>query len=253
MLVLVVGNGNKQWLESIFEYVEENHPEVSSFLWIENPKLNSSFQDLPFHLWKGTPYITEQMGEYRFHISPTSFFQPNPQQAARFYEIIRSWSREILPESQSRYRIVYDLYSGTGSIGIFVSELADKIVGIEYVQAAVDDAWRNVKLNQLEDKFSFYAGDMKEILRSEVVAHEGKPDLLIADPPRQGMDPKVVSRILELEPEHIIYVSCKPSTQARDVALLANRYDVKRIQPVDMFPQTVHVENLALLKKKTLD
>ncbi len=250
MLVLVSGAGDKQWIDRIFEYVEENHPEVSSFLWIESQKLNSSFQDLSFHLWKGTPYITEQIGQYRFHISPTSFFQPNPAQAARFYGIIRSWAREMLPESTYRYRTIYDLYSGTGSIGIFISELAEKIVGIEYVQAAVDDAWRNVKLNQLEDKFSFYTGDMKEILRSEVAANEGKPDFVIADPPRQGMDPKVVLRILELAPEHIIYVSCKPSTQARDVALLSEQYDVKRIQPVDMFPQTVHVENLALLKKK---
>ncbi len=249
MVVLIVSTAEKKWIDSILDFIADKFPAVTNLLWIVNEKLNSSFQDLPFHVWKGSPHITEQLGPYRFHISPTSFFQPNPMQAERFYGIIKQWVKDVLPDQTTQHPIIYDLYAGTGSIGIFISTLAEKIVGVEYVPSAIEDAWRNVTLNQLENKFSFYAGDLKEVLRGDLVEKEGKPDLIVVDPPRQGMDPKVVHRILELAPEHIIYVSCKPSTQARDIALLAQSYEVLKIQPVDQFPQTVHVENLALLRK----
>ena len=141
------------------------------------------------------------------------------------------------------------MYARTGSIGIYLSEFAQKIVGIEYVQSSIDDAWKNVELNQL-NKFSFYAGDMKKVLSPELLDKEGKPNLVITDPSRVGMDPKVVDRLMEMSPPYIVYVSCKPATQARDIALMKEKYKVLSIQPVDMFPQTAHVENVAWLKLK---
>jgi 23S rRNA (uracil1939-C5)-methyltransferase len=205
---------------------------------------------LPYTVWKGPAYLTEQLGDFRFRISPTSFFQTNPSQAARLYEVVREFLAASLPKGQTQHGVVYDLYSGTGSIGIFVSKLARHIVGIEYVDSAVADAWENVRLNGLEDQFSFYAGDLQALLTEELTEKEGAPDVIIVDPPRAGMAPKVVDRLLELAPSHIIYVSCKPATQARDVEVLKSAYEVKCIQPVDMFPHTAHVENVAWLVRR---
>ncbi|MFK7968870.1 MAG: 23S rRNA (uracil(1939)-C(5))-methyltransferase RlmD [Bacteroidia bacterium] len=250
MVVLVVGKNEPKTIEKVFKHLEANFDEhISSYVWIHSDKLNSSFSDLPYTTWKGPAYITEKLDDYAFHISPTSFFQTNPKQAHVLYSVVRDWMKEFLPEGQEQWNTVYDLYSGTGSIGIFVSKLAKKLVGIEYVQSSVDDAHRNVALNGLEGKFSFYAGDMKKLLDDALVAKEGRPELIIADPARAGMDPAVIDQLLKIAPDHIIYVSCKPATQARDIALLETQYELMRIQPVDMFPHTAHVENVAWLKR----
>ena len=252
MINLIVGEDKSDWVEEIFQHLENKFPQITSFIWVVNEKVNNVYTDLPFRVWKGPAFITEKLGKYQFKISPISFFQTNPGQANALYQLVFDHLQSVLPEGKEKHRIVYDLYSGTGSIGIFVSELAEKIVGIEYVEQATIDAEENVRINGL-DQFRFYAGDMKRILSDELINREGQPDVIITDPPRQGMDPKVVSRILKLAPKHIIYVSCKPATQARDMSLLAEKYDLVSIQPVDMFPHTAHVENVALLSRKSID
>ncbi len=249
MVVLIVGQDEPAEVDRIFRHIEALFPEISHFLWIHNSKVNSSFSDLPFRVWKGEEAITERLGAFDFRISPTSFFQTNPLQAAQLYGVVKTWLQASLPEGRARHRVVYDLYAGTGSIGIFVAGLAEKVVGVEYVEPAVADAWENARINGLAH-FSFHAGDMKKILTPEFVAAQGRPDVIIADPPRAGMDPKVVQRILEIAPEYIIYVSCKPATQARDIELMSEAYEVLQIQPVDMFPQTAHVENVAWLRRR---
>lgn len=249
MVMLIVAEDDLSQVERLFKPLSEQFPEVTSWVWMHNPKLNNSFADLPYRVWKGPAYITENLGGFDFRISPTSFFQTNPKQADQLYGVVKRMLTEVLPEGQPKHNCVYDLYTGTGSIGIYVSELAKKIVGIEYVESSISDAWKNVKLNNL-DHFSFYSGDMKKILTDELIQKEGKADVMICDPPRAGMDTKVVEKILKVAPEYVIYVSCKPSTQARDIALMKEDYQVMEIQAVDMFPHTAHVENVALLKRK---
>ena len=249
MVILILGKNRKDVAEDIFQHLEQAFPQITQMVYVINEKPNSMYSDLPYHAWKGNPWITENLEQYQFKIRPVSFFQTNPHQALELYKVVRGYLKDCLPEGADKHHTVYDLYSGTGSIGIFVSELVEKVVGIEYVQSAVDDAWENIRLNGLEEKrFSFYAGDMKLILTDELVQKEGAPDVIIADPPRQGMDRKVVEQILKVRPQHVIYVSCKPSTQARDMAMMQEWYDLISIQPVDMFPQTAHVENVALLR-----
>lgn len=251
MLMLIVGEDDPAKVDQLFSYLETHFPAITQYLWIHNPKLNSSYTDLPVRIWKGAAHYTEQLGAYQFRVRPVSFFQTNPRQATRLYGLVRDYLASTLPAGQARHRLVYDLYAGTGSIGIFVSELAERIVGIEYVEAAVEDAWENVRLNGLdESRFRFLAGDMKDLLSPSLAESEGYPDVVITDPPRQGMDTKVVDRLLALRPGHIIYVSCKPATQARDLDLLSAWYEVVRIRPVDMFPHTAHVENVALLRRR---
>ncbi|MEL6193776.1 MAG: methyltransferase domain-containing protein, partial [Bacteroidota bacterium] len=230
--------------------LETEFPQINHFIWIVNEKLNSSYSDLPFHVWKGKEYVTEKLDKYLFKISPTSFFQTNPFQAENLYATVKNFLHASLPVGKDTHGVVYDLYTGTGSIGIYVSELAESIAGIEYVESAVTDAYANSALNTLEH-LSFHAGDMKKVLNEDFIQTHGKPDVIITDPPRAGMDPKVVEKILELSPEYVIYVSCKPSTQARDVALMDEQYEVLAIQPVDMFPQTAHVENVAWLIRRS--
>lgn len=252
MVILVVAQDDPEKVEAIFSHLEEKFPQITHYVWVLNQKLNSVYSDQEVRFWKGEPWMTEMMGNYKFRIRPLSFFQTNPKQAKELYGVVARYLQRILPEGQGQFETVYDLYSGTGSIGIFISEFAKKIVGIEYVQSAVDDAWENVRLNDLEEeRFSFYAGDMKDILNDELVAKEGQPDVIIADPPRQGMDPRVVKQILKVLPGHIIYVSCKPATQARDLEMMSEQYELMSVQPVDMFPHTAHVENVVLLRRKS--
>lgn len=250
MIILVVNGNDMAEISPILSHLEVCFPQITDFIWVDNHKVNSVYADLPFHVWKGKPYITERLGNFDFRIRATSFFQTNSKQAAVLYGVVKSFLGETLPEGQKRFHTIYDLYSGTGSIGIYVSDLAEKIVGIEYVKAAVEDAWENVRINHLENQFSFYAGDMKDLLNDDLVNKEGRPEVIIADPPRQGMAPQVVNKISQLAPHHIIYVSCKPATQARDLEMLDDWYEVVKIQPVDMFPQTAHVENVALLRRR---
>lgn len=243
MVILLVGEDDQGPVDRIFTHLEEKFPQITSFIWIYNHKPNSTYADLEPRIWKGDPFITESLGQWKYRISPISFFQTNTSQAQILYDVVRDFVGE-------KTGTIYDLYCGAGSIGIYLSDLAEKIVGVEYVEDAVKDAWENVKLNNLEH-FSFTAGNMKLILNDEFVAREGKPDVIVTDPPRAGMDAPVVEQILKLEAPKIVYVSCNASTQARDLALLQEKYELKVIQPVDMFPQTAHVENVALLELRS--
>jgi len=251
MVILIIAEDRPDVIDQIFSHLEAEYPQITSFVWVHNDKKNSTYSDLPYKIWKGPAYLTEGLGDYKFQIRPVSFFQTNPEQAQHLYEVVKDFLQDTLPGENQPHEVVYDLYSGTGSIGIYLEKFAKKIVGVEYVESAVQDAWENVRLNELEEsRFSFYAGNMKDILTPELIAKEGHARLVIADPPRQGMDAKVVHRIIEMGPEYIIYVSCKPATQARDLALLWPHYDLLKVRPVDMFPQTAHVENVVLLKKR---
>ncbi|MEM9986851.1 MAG: 23S rRNA (uracil(1939)-C(5))-methyltransferase RlmD, partial [Bacteroidota bacterium] len=251
MAILVVAHPDLGRVDHIFSHLAAKFPQITSFIWIHNPKLNSSYNDLPYHVWQGEDHLIEQLGTYRFKIRPVSFFQTNPRQAEVLYQVVRRFLLKTMAEGQAKHSLIFDLYSGTGSIGIFLEQFANRIVGIEYVDSAVQDAWENVRLNQLEeDRFHFYAGDMKDLLKEDRVKAHGQPSVVVTDPPRQGMDAKVVKRLLELNPKHIIYVSCKPSTQARDLALMDHQYVLTEVQPVDMFPHTAHVENVVLLQRR---
>ena len=250
MMVLIVNQDKKEYLDMIFQHLEVNFPEITHLLWVLNPKVNSSYSELPFHVWKGKDFITEKLGNFQFRISPTSFFQTNPMQAERLYDVAKNMLRSVLPEGQSKHKIVYDLYTGTGSIAIFVSDLAEKIVGIEYVDSSIIDARKNCEINNISH-LNFYAGDMAKVLTDELLEREGKPDIIITDPPRSGMVKSVIMQILKVLPEYIIYISCHPATQARDADLMRNHYEIVTIQPVDMFPHTTHVENVCLFKRKS--
>ena len=251
MVILIVREDRSDWIDQIFGFLSTHFPQVENWVYMVNSKLNSSYSDLPFVVWKGSGVNIENLGAYQFQISPVSFFQTHTDQAYRMYEIVYSWLEGLLPEGKDKFDCVYDLYTGTGSIAIYISALAKKVVGIEYVESSIEDARENVRINSLDTEFRFFAGDMKKVLNAELVSSEGIPEVLITDPPRQGMDPKVIQRIQEFTPAHIIYISCKPSTQARDLALLSEQYELIKVQPVDMFPQTAHVENLVLLKRRT--
>jgi 23S rRNA (uracil1939-C5)-methyltransferase len=250
MVTLIVGEDKPDYISRMFDLLLSRFPEITDLIWIFNPKLNSSFSDLEANVWSGKHYITEKLGDFQFRIHPTSFFQTNPRQAANLYGVVNQYLKAGLPPGKAAYDLVFDLYSGTGSIGIFNSALANQVVGIEYVEAAVKDARENAALNGLA-QFEFFAGDMRKLL-PEVAANRARPDMVITDPPRAGMDQKVVEALLDLAPEQIIYVSCQPATQARDIEWLSAKYKVVSMQPVDMFPQTAHVENVAWLRRNDL-
>lgn len=243
MLTLIVAEDDEPTLRRLLEPAMAAFPWITTWTWIVNNKKNDSYNDLPARSLAGQGYITEVLGGYRFRISPTSFFQTNPLQAERLYRQVKDW----IPQGSPR---LLDLYSGTGSIGIFCEERVEKILGVEYVEPAVQDAYANARLNQLSNKCNYLAGDLKKLIRSTAVADFGPPDVVVTDPPRAGMDEKVTRELLALAPPRIIYVSCKPATQARDLALLAEGYTVAAVQPVDMFPQTAHVENVVLLERR---
>lgn len=249
MLLLNVKYEKQEWIDAIFTHLSEKFPAITHLTWIVNPKMNTSFNDLPFQVWKGQGFITEKLGEYQFRISPTSFFQTNPTQAKRLYDVVKDMLESVLPEGQTRHKTVYDLYTGTGSIAIYVSSLAEKIVGIEYVESSIRDAKINTEINGLSH-LHFYAGDMAKVLTDELIEKEGKPDIIITDPARAGMAPAVIQQILKVMPEYVIYVSCHPATQARDADMMRNHYEMCYSQPVDMFPHTAHLENVALFKRR---
>lgn len=244
LLMLIVGIDKPEWVEDIFRHLESKFPAISHFVWIYNDKKNSSYSDLEPRVWKGEGYLVEELGPWKYRVSPNSFFQTNTSQARQLYDVVR----EMVGEKRGT---IYDLYCGAGSIGIYVNDLADKVVGVEYIEDAVKDAYVNAELNGLKH-MEFYSGDMKKVLTPEFVEEHGTPDLVITDPPRAGMDEAVVNRILEMAPARIVYVSCNPATQARDLALLDRMYVTLKVQPVDMFPQTAHVESVALLVRKEI-
>jgi 23S rRNA (uracil1939-C5)-methyltransferase len=212
-------------------------------LYTINPKWNDSIYDLTPQVYSGKGYVVEKLGEFEFIISPKSFFQTNTKQAEKLYSITRDFAGLTGKE------IVYDLYCGTGSIGIFVSKLAKKIIGVEVIEEAIEDAKKNAALNNIQHA-SFFAGDVIKICNDDFFATHGKPDVVITDPPRAGMHEKLVIKLLEMEAPRIVYVSCNTATQARDILLLGEKYRVEKIQPVDMFPHTHHIESVALLTLK---
>ncbi|KGN67909.1 23S rRNA (uracil(1939)-C(5))-methyltransferase RlmD [Porphyromonas sp. COT-108 OH1349] len=217
--------------------------EITTLLYIVNPKRNDTYNDLDVVTYYGPGFIMEAMEELRFKVGPKSFYQTNSKQAYELYSQVREMAG-IQP-----HEVVYDLYTGTGTIACFLSKSASKIVGIEYVEDAVIDARHNAEDNQL-DNLTFFAGDMKDVLNDEFIRTHGKPDVIITDPPRAGMHQDVVETILRAAPERIVYVSCNPATQARDLAIMDSHYSVERVQPVDMFPHTHHVENIVLLHRR---
>ncbi len=243
LVVLIVTADHSDDLKGLFAHMSNLFPEVVSWNYVVNAKQNDTWTDLTVHNAIGQAYLTEQFENLKFKIRPQSFFQTNTDQALRLYQITREFA-DLQPHEN-----VYDLYTGTGTIALFVAAMCKQVVGIEYVDAAILDAKDNAIVNQV-DNVHFYAGDMKLVLNDELIAKHGAPDVIITDPPRDGMHPDVVHKIIALKPQRIVYVSCNTATQARDIALLSELYDVVKVQPVDMFPHTHHVENVALLSLK---
>lgn len=243
MAVMVFGEDDREKITLLLDAVKTEFPEITSLLYVVNTKANDTIGDQEVIIYSGTPYIEEEMEGLKFRVGPKSFYQTNSKQAYRLYSVARDFAGLQGDE------LVYDLYTGTGTIACFLARKCRRIVGIEYVQEAIDDAKVNAAVNGL-DNTEFYAGDMKDVLTPEFVEKHGRPDVMIVDPPRAGMHENVVKVILETAPDRIVYVSCNPATQARDLALLDRLYKVDAIQPVDMFPHTAHVENVVRLSLK---
>ena len=233
----------QQQANEILAYVHETFPEVTSLLWVNNLKCNDTIGDLEVHTYAGTDFIYETMEDLRFKVGPKSFYQTNTEQAYELYKVARNFA------GLTGNELVYDLYTGTGTIANFVAHQARQVIGIEYVPEAIEDAKVNAEINGLANTL-FYAGDMKDILNREFIDRHGTPDVIITDPPRAGMHTDVIDTILFAAPRRIVYVSCNPATQARDLQLLDGAYRVVAVQPVDMFPQTHHVENVVLLGRR---
>lgn len=243
MAVMSFGEDSPELIGSLMETLKQEFPEITSLQYVVNLKANDTIGDLPVVCYAGKPYIEEEMEGLRFRVGPKSFYQTNSRQAYELYKVARDFAGLTGSE------LVYDLYTGTGTIANFISRRASKVVGIEYVPEAIEDAEVNAEVNGLDNTI-FYAGDMKEVLNSEFIERHGRPDVMIVDPPRAGMHEDVTKVILEAEPRRIVYVSCNPATQARDLALLDAKYRVTAVQPVDMFPHTQHVENVVRLDLK---
>lgn len=243
MVILQLKQEERKIIDELFSFIKNNYSTIISAWYIINPKRNDSYQDLDAVHVYGQTYIEEQMEELKFRVGPKSFFQPNTKQALRLYQTVREFA-----DLRGR-EVVYDLYTGTGTIANFLARQSLKTVGIEYVEEAVKDARLNSELNDIRNT-AFFSGDMAEILRPDFLSSHGKPNVVVIDPPRAGMAPQVVQTLLDSDAERMVYVSCNPATQARDLALLSERYTVQAVQPVDMFPHTHHVENIVLLQKK---
>ncbi|RXK52367.1 23S rRNA (uracil(1939)-C(5))-methyltransferase RlmD [Aquirufa rosea] len=241
MVVVQFAYATEEEIDLIMNYLKSNFPMISSLNYVVNQKGNDTFHDLGVICFHGKPFIEEKMEDLRFQIGPKSFFQTNTHQALRLYQLVREYADLQGDE------LVYDLYTGTGTIALFLAKFAKKVVGLEYVEMAVQDARMNAVHNHIENA-SFFAGDMKKLLTEEFIAIHGKPQVVITDPPRAGMDEDVVRQLLRVLPEKIVYVSCNPATQARDMAWLDEAYQVDVVHPVDMFPQTHHVENIVRLR-----
>lgn len=243
MLIVVFYDDVKEQQEDLLEAISNEFPQITSLLYIINQKANDTITDQEVLTWRGNNYIFEEMEGLKFMIGPKSFYQTNSEQAYNLYKITRDFAQLTGNE------LVYDLYTGTGTIANFVAKMSKKVVGIEYVADAIEDAKVNSVNNNIDNTL-FYAGDMKDILTQEFINEHGRPDVIITDPPRAGMHTDVVNVILFAEPKRIVYVSCNPATQARDLSLMDEKYKVVKVQPVDMFPHTHHVENVVLLEKR---
>ena len=237
----IVEDSEMTLFKQLLQYVADTFPEITSLLYIINNKCNDTINDLDVYVFKGNDHIFEEMEGLRFKVGPKSFYQTNSEQAYNLYKIARDFA------GLTGHELVYDLYTGTGTIANFVSRQARQVIGIEYVPEAIEDAKVNAEINGIDNTL-FFAGDMKDMLTQEFINEYGRPDVIITDPPRAGMHQDVVDVILFAEPKRIVYVSCNPATQARDLQLLDVKYKVKAVQPVDMFPHTHHVENVVLLE-----
>lgn len=240
MVIVVFAYVSEEEINKLMNFVDAGFPEITSLLYIINQKKNDTIFDQDVVAFKGPEYIHEEMNGIKFRIGPKSFYQTNSIQALRLYEITRDFADFKGDE------LVYDLYTGAGTIANFIAGHVSEVVGVEYVPTAIEDAKVNSAINNITNT-KFYAGDMKDVLVADFVAEHGKPDVIITDPPRAGMHPDVVNRLMEIEAEKIVYVSCNAATQARDLLVLKEKYDTVKIQPVDMFPHTQHVENVVLL------
>jgi len=239
----VTDDEGRRKMEEILQFMADSFPQITSLMYVINNKCNDTIGDLDVEVFKGNDHIFEEMEGLRFKVGPKSFYQTNSEQAYNLYKVAREFAGLMGNE------LVYDLYTGTGTIANFVARQARKVVGIEYVPEAIEDAKVNSALNGIDNTL-FYAGDMKDILTNDFIAEHGRPDVIITDPPRAGMHNDVIDVILAAEPKRIVYVSCNPATQARDLQLLDGKYKVTAVQPVDMFPHTHHVENVVQLERR---
>ena len=248
MLTVVFGpdaEDDRQNVTRMLEAILGRFGQISSLNYVINPKPNDTIGDLDVITFSGNDCIYEKMGDLKFKIGPKSFYQTNSAQAFKLYSVVREFASSDVAQNP----VIYDLYTGTGTIALFLSSIASKVVGIEYVPEAIEDARTNAQVNAINN-CTFYAGDMKDVLNNEFIATNGKPDLIVLDPPRAGIHPSVAQVILDTAPAVIIYVSCNPASQARDLAVLSQKYNIAAVQPVDMFPQTQHVENVVKLLLK---
>ncbi len=243
MLIVVFAQDDKEKIEDVMSAIEAEFPQITSLLYVVNQKVNDTIGDQTVVTYRGRDYINEEMEGLQFRIGPKSFYQTNSRQAYELYKVARRMANLKSDD------LVYDLYTGTGTIANFVARKVKKVIGIEYVPEAIEDAKLNSKVNGIENTL-FYAGDMKDVLTDGFIAEHGRPDVMIIDPPRAGMHEDVVKVILNAKPERIVYVSCNPATQARDLALMDEYYKVEEVQPVDMFPHTHHVENVVRLSRR---
>lgn len=243
MVIVSFARDEKEPREALLSHLQQQFPEITSLMFVINTKKNDSISDLDIQLFAGKDHIVEQLDGLQFKIGPKSFFQTNSAQTLQLYQKTRELAQLTGNE------LVYDLYTGVGTIAAFVAKQAKQVVGIEYIDQAIADAKINASLNSITNT-SFFAGDMKNVLNDNFIAAHGRPEVIISDPPRAGMHEDVVKKILEIAPQRLVYVSCNPASQARDIAMMQEQYEVKQVQPVDMFPHTHHVENIALLEKK---
>ena len=249
--------GGEQEARGLLQHLADTFPQITSLMYVDNQKCNDTYGDLDIQLFKGQDYITELMEDLRFKVGPKSFYQTNTEQACHLYKVVRELASPdpsippstLLPPPSSSLPLIYDLYTGTGTIANFVARKARKVIGIEYVPEAIEDAKVNSRMNGIDNTL-FFAGDMKDVLTDDFIREHGRPDVIITDPPRAGMHPDVVKTILRAAPGRIVYVSCNPATQARDLQVLDEAYRVAVVQPVDMFPHTPHVENVVLLVRR---
>jgi len=244
MVIISFHHEDAAMREKLLNFVWKRFSEVTSLMYVINPKQNDSFADLEVNLYKGQPHIMEEIEGLKFKVGPKSFYQTNSHQAYQLYKIIRDFSGLTGRET------VYDLYTGTGTIANFLAKKAKKVVGVEYISEAIEDAKYNSNINGIRNTF-FYSGDMKDVFTIAFIQKHGTPDVLVLDPPRAGVHTKVIEAIMLAMPQKIIYVSCNPSSQARDLSLMQELYEITAVQPVDMFPHTHHVENVVKLERRT--
>lgn len=243
MVNLVFGNDNQNEIKKVADDLLQKVPSITTLVYTINQKWNDSINDLEPITYSGKGFVIEKLGDFKFKISPKSFFQTNTKQAKVLYDVVKDFA------ALTGNEIVYDLYCGTGSIGIYLSKSAKKIIGVEVIEEAIKDARENAALNKIESA-DFFAGDVVEICNDDFFAKNGKPDVVVVDPPRAGLHQKLVNKLLEITAAKIVYVSCNVATQARDLQLLSEKYKIEKVQPVDMFPHTHHIESVALLTLK---